>query len=106
MNEHELVILLVSVVALGVASQWLAWRLQIPAIVLLAVAGLVAGPISGLVNPAEDFGDLFRPAISLCVAIILFEGGLNLSLSDLKQARSGVRPVSYTHLTLPTTPYV
>ncbi|MCJ7557499.1 MAG: cation:proton antiporter [Gammaproteobacteria bacterium] len=95
MNEHELVILLVSVVALGVASQWLAWRLQIPAIVLLAVAGLVAGPISGLVNPAEDFGDLFRPAISLCVAIILFEGGLNLSLSDLKQARTGVRRLVY-----------
>jgi len=95
LNEHELVILLVSVVALGVASQWLAWRLQIPAIVLLAVAGLVAGPISGLVNPAEDFGDLFRPAISLCVAIILFEGGLNLSLSDLKQARTGVRRLVY-----------
>lgn len=95
MNEHELVILLVSVVALGVGSQWLAWRLHIPAIVLLAVAGLVAGPISGLVNPAEDFGDLFRPVISLCVAIILFEGGLNLSLSDLKQARTGVRRLVY-----------
>jgi NhaP-type Na+/H+ or K+/H+ antiporter len=78
-----------------VGSQWLAWRLHIPAIVLLAVAGLVAGPISGLVNPAEDFGDLFRPVISLCVAIILFEGGLNLSLSDLKQARTGVRRLVY-----------
>lgn len=95
MNEHDLVILLVSVVALGVASQWMAWRLQIPAIVLLALAGLIAGPITGLVDPAEDFGELFRPVISLCVAIILFEGGLNLSLSDLKQAKTGVRRLVY-----------
>ena len=95
MNEHDLAILLVSVVALGVASQWTAWRLQIPAIVLLALAGLIAGPITGLVDPAEDFGDLFRPVISLCVAIILFEGGLNLSFSDLKQAKTGVRRLVY-----------
>lgn len=95
MNEHDLAILLVSVVALGVSSQWIAWRLQIPAIILLATAGLVAGPITGLVNPAEDFGELFRPVISLCVAIILFEGGLNLSMSDLKQARTGVKRLVY-----------
>lgn len=95
MNEHDLVILLVSVVALGVASQWMAWRLQVPAIVLLALAGLIAGPITGLVDPAEDFGELFRPVISLCVAIILFEGGLTLSLSDLKQAKTGVRRLVY-----------
>jgi NhaP-type Na+/H+ or K+/H+ antiporter len=95
LNEHDLVILLVSVMALGVASQWVAWRLHIPAIVLLALAGLIAGPITGLVDPAEDFGDLFRPVISLCVAIILFEGGLNLSLSDLKTAKTGVRRLVY-----------
>ncbi len=95
MNEHELVILLVSVVALGVGSQWLAWRTRVPAIILLAVAGLIAGPITGLIDPAEDFGELFRPAISLCVAIILFEGGLNLSLGDLKQAGTGVRRLVY-----------
>ena len=95
MNEDQLAILLVSVVALGVSSQWLAWRTRIPAIILLAVAGLVAGPISGLVVPAEDFGDLFRPVISLCVAIILFEGGMNLSLGELKQAGTGVRRLVY-----------
>lgn len=95
MSEHDLAILLVSVIAMGVSAQWLAWRMQIPAIVLLATAGLLAGPVFGWVDPSEDFGDLLRPAVSLCVAIILFEGGLTLSLGDLKQARSGVRRLVY-----------
>ncbi|MEM7277618.1 MAG: sodium:proton antiporter [Pseudomonadota bacterium] len=93
-NEH-LVVVIVAVVALGVAAQWLAWRLRLPAIVLLAVAGVFAGPVMGWIQPSETFGELLQPLISLCVAIILFEGGLSLSLKDLKEAASGVRRLVY-----------
>lgn len=34
--------------ALGVGSQWLAWRLRMPAIVLMLVAGIVIGPVLGI----------------------------------------------------------
>ncbi|MEL6427501.1 MAG: sodium:proton antiporter, partial [Pseudomonadota bacterium] len=61
---------------LGVGSQWLAWRFRLPAIVLMLVAGLVAGPATGILNPARDIGDLMRPMVAIAVAIILFEGGL------------------------------
>ena len=92
--------------ALGIGAQWLAWKLQRPAIVLMAIAGLIFGPLVGFLmglpapaivheclemlrlDPQVDFGDVYRPMIGIAVAIILFEGGLN--------------PVSYTHLTLPT----
>jgi NhaP-type Na+/H+ or K+/H+ antiporter len=43
------------------------------------------GPITGWINPKEDFGDIFHPIISLGVAIILFEGGLNLKWHEFKQ---------------------
>jgi len=30
---------------LGVGAQWIAWRMQIPAIVLMLLAGIVVGPV-------------------------------------------------------------
>ena len=87
---------------LGIGAQWLAWRLQLPAIVLMSIAGLIVGPISTLVlmglldhqpilDPNAAFSDLFRPIVSLAVAIILFEGGLALKLADLREAGAVVR---------------
>lgn len=76
--------------ALGVGSQWLAWRLRMPAIVLMLAAGLIVGPVAGLFDPARDFGALLGPMISLAVAIILFEGGLTLNLHSLRDAAQGV----------------
>lgn len=77
--------------ALGVGSQLLAWRLRMPAIVLMLVAGLLAGPVFGLLDPARDIGPLMGPMISIAVAIILFEGGLTLNLHQLRDAATGVR---------------
>ncbi|MEC5424400.1 sodium:proton antiporter [Virgibacillus sp. C22-A2] len=69
---------------LGIGSQWVAWRYRMPAIVVMAITGLLVGPILGLINPEEDFGSLYSPIISVAVAIILFEGSLNLSFKELR----------------------
>ncbi|MFZ3580356.1 cation:proton antiporter [Virgibacillus sp. DJP39] len=69
---------------LGIGSQWLSWRYRMPAIVVMSVAGLLVGPIFGLINPEEDFGNLYRPIITVAVAIILFEGSLNLNYKELR----------------------
>ena len=66
---------LVFVVALGIAAQWLAWRLRIPAIILLMTLGVLVGPVLGWVNPMAEFGAFLPALIALSVAIILFEGG-------------------------------
>lgn len=93
---------------LGLGAQWLAWRLQAPAIVLMALAGLAVGPLwaatlgnpqsflytghpGALLNPTQEFGDLLRPIISLAVAVILFEGGLVLKFQNLRDAGAAVR---------------
>ncbi|WP_163849473.1 cation:proton antiporter [Pseudooceanicola aestuarii] len=76
---------------LGVGAQLIAWRLRMPAIVLMLVAGVVAGPVTGLLDPAREFGALREPMIAMAVAIILFEGGLTLNVKSLQDAAKGVR---------------
>ncbi|HLR64337.1 MAG TPA: sodium:proton antiporter [Pseudogracilibacillus sp.] len=75
---------LMLIVVLGVGSQWLAWKFRFPAIVVMSVAGLLIGPVLGVMNPEESFGDIYSPMISIAVAIILFEGSLSLSAKELR----------------------
>jgi NhaP-type Na+/H+ or K+/H+ antiporter len=67
---------------LAVACQVAASRFRIPAIVLLLPAGFIAGIATSTVNPNKLFGSAFTPMVSLAVAVILFDGGLDL---DVKQ---------------------
>lgn len=57
-------------------------RYRLPAILCLLVTGFLAGWI-GIIDPDLIFGDLLMPLVSLCVALILFEGGLTLRMSEL-----------------------
>ncbi|WP_261131271.1 sodium:proton antiporter [Bacillus sp. Marseille-Q3570] len=81
---ESLLFTIMLIIVLGIGSQWLAWRFGFPAIVIMTVAGLLAGPFLGIINPEEDFGQLFNPIISAAVAIILFEGSLNLDYREIK----------------------
>lgn len=81
--SEQILLGLVSIIFFGIGAQWLAWRTNLPAILLLLIAGIVAGT-TGLLNPDVVMGDLFTPFISLSVGIILFEGGLSLRFSELK----------------------
>ncbi|MEH6543905.1 MAG: sodium:proton antiporter [Porticoccaceae bacterium] len=83
---HEnLGFLLAAILVLGIGAQWLAWRLKLPSILFLLLLGVLAGPVSGFVNPDEIFGDLLFPTISLGVAIVLFEGALTLRFADIRE---------------------
>ena len=77
------------ILALGVGAQWAAWRLRVPAIVLLLGFGLALGRVL----PASELGmndDLFFAVVSLSVAIILFEGGLSLTFREIQGIRGVV----------------
>jgi NhaP-type Na+/H+ or K+/H+ antiporter len=71
--------------ALGVAAQWLAWRVRLPSILLLLAMGLVVGPMAGLLAPRVLLGDLLDPIVALAVGVILFEGGLTLRVRELRE---------------------
>lgn len=93
--ESKLLYYLAGVPLLGVAAQWLAWRLRLPSILLLLAFGMALGALG--LNPdailakatggeAEAGPQLLFPIVSLAVAVVLFEGGLTLRFSELKQA--------------------
>ena len=88
MEQQALVIALIGI--LGIGAQWVAWRTGWPAIVLMLGAGLLAGPIFGVLDPEAAFGDMLVPMISIGVALILFEGGLSLDFRELRKYGGGV----------------
>jgi NhaP-type Na+/H+ or K+/H+ antiporter len=88
--EHA-IIALAGIGLLGIACQWFAWWVKLPAILFLLLVGIVAGPLTGWLRPDALFGDLLFPIVSLSVAVILFEGGLTLRLNEIRGLETVVR---------------
>ncbi len=89
---------LAGIVILGIIAQWVAWRLKLPAILPLILIGLLVGPVATLYT--GDGRKLIEPIwngttglfpgeglyyfVSLAISIILFEGGLTLKQSEIR----------------------
>lgn len=93
----DFLIYLALVPALGVTAQWLAWRTKLPSILLLLLFGVCLGHfvvqpdalLADLTGGDETAGpNILFPLVSLSVAIIMFEGGLTLKLSELRESGS------------------
>lgn len=79
------------VLALGISAQWLAWKCKLPSILVLLAFGFGLGQFAGATIDDYLVGDsVLLSAVGLCVAIILFEGGLTLKFSDLKESGTPV----------------
>jgi NhaP-type Na+/H+ or K+/H+ antiporter len=75
----------------GLSAQVLAHHLRIPGIVLFLTAGVLLGPdVLGLVRP-EALGGGLDSVVGLAVAVILFEGGLNLNVHRLRRQATTIR---------------
>ncbi|MCD9494355.1 cation:proton antiporter [Photobacterium carnosum] len=93
MHQEMIGLTIAGLGVLGLGCQWLAWRMKLPAILLLLIAGLLIGPVAGIFNPNRLFGDLLFPLISLAVAVILFEGSLTLNFAEIKTVRKNVKSI-------------
>lgn len=71
-------------VLLAVGCQIVASKWRIPAIVLLLPVGFFAARLIGSLDPEKTLGAAFSPLVSLAVALILFDGGLELDLRELE----------------------
>ena len=90
---------LAGIIVLGILAQWFAWKLKIPAILPLILIGLLVGPIAAEFL-SEDGTKWIEPIwngekglfpgeglyyfVSLAISVILFEGGLTLKRSEIK----------------------
>jgi NhaP-type Na+/H+ or K+/H+ antiporter len=84
-------LIIAAIMLIGGACQWLAWRLRLPAILFLLLAGILIGPIAGWFDPDALLGPLLFPFVSLSVAVILFEGSLTLKFSEIRGLEHVVR---------------
>ncbi|TWU43732.1 K(+)/H(+) antiporter NhaP [Novipirellula aureliae] len=93
----ELLLYLAMIPTLGVAAQWLAYRMGWPSILLLLLFGVCLGffiqpdiYLAELVGgDAQKTGpELLFPVVSLSVAVIMLEGGLSLKFTELREAGS------------------
>lgn len=90
---------LAGIIILGILAQWVAWKFKIPAILPLILIGLLVGPIAAeflsedgtkwiepLWNGKKGLfpGESLYYFVSLAISIILFEGGLTLKRSEIK----------------------
>ena len=90
MASEVLLTIALAVVA-GLFAQVLAAHWRIPPIVPLLIVGMAIGPSGlGVIHPAS-LGSGLSIVVKLCVAVILFDGALNLRLRDLKLALGEVR---------------
>jgi len=60
-------------------------RTKIPSALWLLLIGIILGPISGIVRE-EHFGEVGPIFTSITLMILLFEGGVNLKLKELKDS--------------------
>ena len=90
---------LAGIIILGILAQWFAWKFKIPAILPLILIGLLVGPIAAeflsedntkwiepIWNGKEGLfpGESLFYFVSLAISVILFEGGLTLKMSEIK----------------------
>jgi NhaP-type Na+/H+ or K+/H+ antiporter len=84
--EHPQAII-AGVIGIAMLAQFIASSFKLPSILLLLLAGISVSPVGLGLFPteilAQSEGFLFG-CVSISVAIILFEGGLTLRLSELK----------------------
>jgi NhaP-type Na+/H+ or K+/H+ antiporter len=90
----NLILIVASIIGIGVVAQVLADRFQVPSVVFLIAAGILAGPeglgnyipgVQPLVRP-ETFGGALSDIVGLSVAIIVFEGAFHLRINKLREA--------------------
>ncbi|MDX2213054.1 MAG: cation:proton antiporter [Oculatellaceae cyanobacterium bins.114] len=87
----EITLQMVITVIAGISAQVVADYLKVPSIVFLLLFGILLGSDGlGVLHP-QLLGTGLEVMVALSVALILFEGGLNLQLRDLSRVSGSLR---------------
>lgn len=77
--------------AAGIAAQALAVHLKVPGIVVLLGTGVLLGPDGLDVVRPGLLGEALHALVGFAVAVILFEGGMNLDLQRLRRSATVIQ---------------
>ena len=90
-SPFDITLLIVLTVVSGITAQVLGDYLKVPSIVFLLLFGIILGADGlGVLHP-NLLGEGLEVIVSLSVALILFEGGLNLELRELGRVSTSLR---------------
>ncbi|MEM6610660.1 MAG: cation:proton antiporter [Cyanobacteria bacterium P01_C01_bin.72] len=90
-ESFQITIQIVIVVLAGISAQVVAEYLKVPSIVFLLLFGILLGSSSLDILHPQNLGVGLEVLVALSVAIILFEGGLNLELRELGKVSGSLR---------------
>ncbi len=91
MNLQDPALTFALALAAGVLAQTIARHLRLPGIILLLGTGVLLGPeFANIIRP-DSLGDGLPPIVGLAVAVILFEGGLQLNIGRLRREALTIR---------------
>ncbi len=87
----EITLQIVLTVLAGIAAQVVAAYLKVPSIILLLIFGIALGTDGLSWIAPQTLGVGLEVIVSLCVALILFEGGLSLELKEIGKVSGSLR---------------
>ena len=91
MPESNPALTLALAMCFGILVQVISRHIKMPGIVLLLGVGILLGPdMLGLIHPAS-LGKAMHMIVGFAVAVILFEGGMNLRLNHIKREQQVIR---------------
>ena len=90
-GSFTLTLQIVIAVFAGITAQVLGETFKVPGIVFLLILGIALGSDGFNILHPSELGSGLEVIVALLVAIILFEGGLNLELRDLGRVSSSLR---------------
>ena len=90
-GSFEITLQIVIAVLAGISAQVVAEYFQVPSIVFLLLFGILLGADSFNILHPHELGVGLEVLVALSVAIILFEGGLNLELRELGKVSGSLR---------------
>lgn len=90
-GSFQITLQIVITVLAGISAQVVAEYFQVPSIVFLLLFGIILGTDCLDVLHPQELGIGLEVMVALSVAIILFEGGLNLELRELDRVSGSLR---------------
>lgn len=91
MIEFDIAITISLALFVGLIAQSLAYHLRIPGIVLLLITGALLGPEGAKLIDPKLYHESLHMLVGFAVAVILFEGGLNLNLKRIRKESKAIR---------------
>ncbi|HID26844.1 MAG TPA: sodium:proton antiporter [Methanosarcinales archaeon] len=90
MESMYLIAIIALVLGVGIGAQVLGKELRIPSIIFLLMAGIILGPeVSGIIEPSK-FGSGLEVIVAISVAIIIFDGGLEIDIRNLRKIKGSI----------------